>query len=281
MPGVKRLLNTTIENMKKLKKITLFEYFQQVGKMVLNTLYGHLISSDYSAERKSITQSSPREGNFSERTPRNIHFGLSCSDKVTDPSNLEKSKNITQVFHLSKMWIPNLENVLHLNHLLMKIKELRNRSIQNPTRKSGLFAHRTGEVTQASVLLPVQSAGSVSLRKDSFFTHRKSLTGERPFLCLECGKCFIRKGYLLTHQKGHTGVRPFPCSECGKCFFHKADLLTQQKGHTSDRPFPCSECGKSFLQKVQLLAHQRGHLGERPFFLYGVLEILHVEMGPS
>ncbi|XP_060094899.1 zinc finger protein 436-like [Heteronotia binoei] len=99
----------------------------------------------------------------------------------------------------------------------------------------------------------------------SHLQHQRTHTGEKPFESSECGKRFKWSGHLHCHQRTHTEEKPFECSECGKRFSTSCSLQDDQRTHTGEKPFECSKCGKKFSQRRHLQLHQKSHTGENPF----------------
>ncbi|XP_035657714.1 zinc finger protein 567-like [Branchiostoma floridae] len=89
-------------------------------------------------------------------------------------------------------------------------------------------------------------------------------TGDKPYMCGECGYRTDYHSHLSNHMRTHTGEKPYKCHQCDYSARQQSALDNHLKRHTGEKPYICRECGYRTITKTNLLRHMRKHTGEKP-----------------
>ncbi|XP_035907381.1 uncharacterized protein LOC118510079 [Anopheles stephensi] len=115
-------------------------------------------------------------------------------------------------------------------------------------------------------LCTVPDCGRWFKSKTAFTYHQLQHSGERPYQCQTCQKCFFTCSALKVHERLHSGEKPYKCEECGHLFRQWGDLKYHKiSKHSNEKSHKCDFCGKEFARRYSLVLHRRIHTNEKNF----------------
>lgn len=87
-------------------------------------------------------------------------------------------------------------------------------------------------------------------------------SGEKPFICEECGKGCRTFGALKEHKLTHTEETPFKCCYCEKSFKNNSRLKTHLDTH-NETNYICTSCGLQLNTRRTLKMHMLVHSDQK------------------
>ena len=103
----------------------------------------------------------------------------------------------------------------------------------------------------------------------------RKCTGDKSYLCTQCGKIFKHRSSLQRHanihikgkmSNSHMEEKIYKCQQCEKTFNSSSSLQKHTKTHRKEKSNKlCQYCGKTFKDNWKLVTHTKTHSKEKEY----------------